>query len=120
MAPHFKINSNELLKLINSVIFSAAQDQSRPVLTGIKFSIQNNTLTMASADGYRLSIIHYKIEDKVEDLDFIVPSKCLAELSRILPMIENPVNIFITPEAFDGLDISTLLILSLACVYRTK
>ncbi|MDC0047285.1 DNA polymerase III subunit beta [Chloroflexi bacterium] len=99
MTPHFTINSNDLLKLINSVIFSAAQDQSRPVLTGIKFSIQDNTLTMASADGFRLSIIHHKIEDKVDDLDFIVPSKSLAELSRILPMIENPVNIFITSAA---------------------
>ncbi len=99
MEPQFEINADVLLKLINSVIFSAAQDQSRPVLTGIKFSIENNTLTLASADGFRLSIINYKFENNVNDLDFIVPSKSLAELARILPIAENTVKIFITPAA---------------------
>ena len=52
--PTFTISPARLSKLINSVIFSAAQDQSRPVLTGVKFSITNNVLTLASADGFRL------------------------------------------------------------------
>jgi DNA polymerase-3 subunit beta len=97
--PNISMSSKTLLKLLNSVIFSAAQDQSRPVLTGIKFTLNNNILTLASADGFRLSIIHHKLENDATDLDFIVPSKSLSELSRILPMIENDVDIYLTPSA---------------------
>ena len=97
--PNISMSSKTLLKLLNSVTFSAAQDQSRPVLTGIKFTLNNNILTLASADGFRLSIIHHKLENDALDLDFIVPSKSLYELSRILPMIENDVDIYLTPSA---------------------
>ena len=80
-----------------SVIFSAAQDQSRPVLTGVKFSITNNKLTLASADGFRLSIISFELDSKdIAEIDFIVPAKSLLEVSRILPFTQDDVSVFMT------------------------
>tara|TARA_B100000029_G_scaffold95759_4_gene85835 strand:+ start:40 stop:1164 length:1125 start_codon:yes stop_codon:yes gene_type:complete len=95
--PTFTIAPARLSKLINSVIFSAAQDQSRPVLTGVKFSITNNVLTLASADGFRLSIISFELENEnIPEIDFIVPAKSLLEVSRILPFAQDDVSVFMT------------------------
>ena len=95
--PTFTISPARLSKLINSVIFSAAQDQSRPVLTGVKFSITNNVLTLASADGFRLSIISFELENEnIPEIDFIVPAKSLLEVSRILPFTQDDISVFMT------------------------
>ena len=95
--PTFTISPSAFSKLINSVIFSAAQDQSRPVLTGVKFSITNNKLTLASADGFRLSIIYFELENEnIPEIDFIVPAKSLLEVSRILPFTKDDVSVFMT------------------------
>jgi len=95
--PTFTISPSNLSKLINSVIFSAAQDQSRPVLTGVKFSITNNVLTLASADGFRLSIMSFELENEnIPEIDFIVPAKSLLEVSRILPFTQDDVSVFMT------------------------
>jgi len=95
--PTFTISPSNFSKLINSVIFSAAQDQSRPVLTGVKFSITNNVLTLASADGFRLSIMSFELENEnIPEIDFIVPAKSLLEVSRILPFTQDNVSVFMT------------------------
>mgnify|MGYP001247551370 FL=1 len=95
--PTFIISPSSFSKLINSVIFSAAQDQSRPVLTGVKFSITNNKLTLATADGFRLSIISFELENEnIPEIDFIVPAKSLLEVSRILPFTKDDISIFMT------------------------
>ncbi len=95
--PTFIISPSPFSKLINSVIFSAAQDQSRPVLTGVKFSITNNKLTLATADGFRLSIISFELENEnIPEIDFIVPAKSLLEVSRILPFTKDDISIFMT------------------------
>ena len=95
--PTFTISPARFNKLINSVIFSAAQDQSRPVLTGVKFSITNNILTLASADGFRLSIISFELENEnIPEIDFIVPAKSLLEVSRILPFTQDDISVFMT------------------------
>jgi DNA polymerase-3 subunit beta len=95
--PTFTISPSSFNKLINSVIFSAAQDQSRPVLTGVKFSITNNILTLATADGFRLSIISFELaNENIPEIDFIVPAKSLLEVSRILPFTKDDVSVFMT------------------------
>ncbi|MQG07389.1 MAG: DNA polymerase III subunit beta [SAR202 cluster bacterium] len=95
--PTFTISPSSFNKLINSVIFSAAQDQSRPVLTGVKFSITNNILTLATADGFRLSIISFELaNENIPEIDFIVPAKSLLEVSRILAFTKDDVSIFMT------------------------
>ena len=97
LEPTFTISPARFSKLINSVIFSAAQDQSRPVLTGVKFSITNNVLTLASADGFRLSIISFELENEnIPEIDFIVPAKSLLEVSRILPFTQDDISVFMT------------------------
>lgn len=76
----------EVLKdMISEVTFSAAREDNRPVLTGIYTNFAGNTLTMASADGFRLTVRRYQLDHEVdEELTVIIPSRTLQEIEKIV------------------------------------
>jgi DNA polymerase III subunit beta len=70
--------------MIAEVTFSAAREDNRPVLTGIYTHFEGNTLTMASADGYRLTVRKAVLElDMTEPLTVIIPARTLQEVAKI-------------------------------------
>ena len=78
---------------ISQVVFAAATDDSRPVLTGVDVAIEGNQLTFAAADGFRLSVRHLQLPKPVaERVEVIVPRTALAELNRLLPEETEPVH----------------------------
>jgi DNA polymerase-3 subunit beta len=87
-----ELDPGELRAAIEQVVFAAATDDSRPVLTGVDIQMDGDTLTFASADGFRLSVRQLTIGKKVpEKAEVIVPAKALGELSRLLPDESDPV-----------------------------
>ena len=74
-----------LKNAISQVVFAAATEDSRPVLTGIKVEIEGSDFTLAAADGFRLAVHKGSLQENVsEDLNFIVPAKTLAEIGRLI------------------------------------
>ncbi len=72
-------------EMIDQVVFCAAKEDNRPILTGILMRFEGDVLTLASADGYRLSVRTTELEMNVGDHEpLIVPARTLAELSRII------------------------------------
>ncbi len=74
-------------EMIDQVVFAAAREDNRPILTGVLMRFQGDTLTMAAADGYRLAVRTTELEFSVGDTapaPIIVPARTLAELSRII------------------------------------
>ncbi len=87
-----EIDPKMLREAITQVVFSAATDDSRPVLTGVDLVVEGNRLTLAAADGFRLAVRHLDLKKKVsERQEVIVPSRALAELNRLLQDQEEPV-----------------------------
>ena len=87
-----------LRKSINQVAFAAATEDSRPVLTGVQIEIQSKQLTFAAADGFRLAVHKSSIDSGIsESIDFIVPSRTLRELERIIADVQTDVQMSITP-----------------------
>jgi DNA polymerase-3 subunit beta len=81
-----------LREAIEHVVFAAATDDSRPVLTGVHFKIGDDKLTLAAADGFRLAVYHVGIaEAPPEAIEVIVPARALQELSRLLADRDEPV-----------------------------
>lgn len=85
----FSLPSQELEKIISQLVFAVAQDESRPVLTGILFQVKENDLLVVATDGYRLSL--KKIEnpkglEKFKEIErsLIIPAKTLTEVGKIL------------------------------------
>ncbi|MBQ7286809.1 MAG: DNA polymerase III subunit beta, partial [Candidatus Gastranaerophilales bacterium] len=84
------LNKNEFSKAIKQVIFAVSVQETQPVLTGVCFNIEGNSLELAATDGNRLTRIQKEIETPVEELiNFIVPAKTLAEVQRISSIVED-------------------------------
>lgn len=70
---------------LERVVFAAATDDSRPVLTGVKVELAGDSFTLAAADGFRLAVENGKLGESVsDDVGVIVPAKTLAEVERLL------------------------------------
>ena len=86
---YFEIAKSTLKGLINKVLFAVATDDSRPILKGIKFEIINGEIKLVALDGYRLSIATKKVENSTDDFTFVVPGRCLGEISKMLEGEDN-------------------------------
>lgn len=69
----FEMNAADLKAAINRVIFCAATDESRPVLTGLLWTSDGQTLTLNGADGFRLGTTF--LPASLPTFSAIVPSK---------------------------------------------
>ncbi|OAA90736.1 DNA polymerase III subunit beta [Clostridium ljungdahlii] len=87
--------SEELKRALKEVIFAVAQDETRPVLTGVLFQVNNGKLTLVALDGYRMSVSSIPV-DSGKNISFIVPQKSTFELQRILENDEQNVSIGIS------------------------
>ena len=92
------LDPSMLRQMIDQVAFAAATDESRPILTGVLAKFQGEQLTLAAADGFRLSVrTAHLSEPTSEPITVIVPARALAELSRISGEQEQPIEVTITP-----------------------
>lgn len=80
-----KIDASRLEEAINGVSFSAAQDEGRPILTGVLCEIEKGKLKMVATDGYRLGFDEIEVlEPKELSLKLVVPARALIEVSKII------------------------------------
>jgi DNA polymerase-3 subunit beta len=92
----FGLDPKVLHKAITQVVFAAATDDSRPVLTGVHTLMEDTELTLAAADGFRLSVHRLPLGQSVaERTEVIVPARALAEVNRLLADEEEPVQMML-------------------------
>ncbi|MBK15408.1 MAG: DNA polymerase III subunit beta [Chloroflexi bacterium] len=92
------IDSKVFQDAITRVSVAAATDESRPVLTGIKMELDGDNFTLAGADGFRLAVFKGKLLEKIsEKYDFILPSRSLQEINRIIVDQDEPITFSVTP-----------------------
>ncbi|HZD55637.1 MAG TPA: DNA polymerase III subunit beta, partial [Anaerolineales bacterium] len=56
MSNGIQLNVADLREMIQQVAFAASTDDARPILTGVLVTVEGNRITLASADGFRLSV----------------------------------------------------------------
>jgi DNA polymerase-3 subunit beta len=94
-----KIAPKALRAAIEQVVFAAATEDSRPVLTGVKMELEADHVTFAAADGFRLAVHTAPLAAPVEEpVSFIIPARTLRELDRLLADQEEPVEFNVTPQ----------------------
>lgn len=70
---------------LERVVFAAATDDSRPVLTGVKIELKEKSFIVAAADGFRLAVETGDLAEAVDgEIGIIVPAKTLTEVERLL------------------------------------
>ena len=85
-----------LKNIITQTSFASSNQESRPVLTGINFKINNDVLECNATDSYRLSKKIVKLDVSLENnVNIIIPTKNLNELVKMINDDENKVNMHI-------------------------
>src|SRR6184192_1827243 len=79
----FAVDREALLETIARVARAASRDEARPVLTGVLVQFAGDKLVMAATDSYRLAVKETTLASAAPELEAIVPSRALQELSRI-------------------------------------
>jgi DNA polymerase-3 subunit beta len=93
-----RIDPEVLRTMISQVVFAAATDESRPILTGVLAKFDNDKVTFAASDGFRLAVRTAPLlEPAPAPLSVIIPARALAELGRVSGDQQDPVTINITP-----------------------
>ncbi len=93
-----KVNGSLLQDMIRKTIFAVSTDETRYVLNGVYFQVENEKIKMVATDGHRLAFIQKKIEGKSdENYSVIIPTKTLNELSKVISDVgkgkENEINV---------------------------
>ena len=74
-------------KMVNQTIFSASNQETRPILTGLNLTFNQNSLTAVATDSHRLSkrnLTLANIQSQLNGESITIPKKSVIELTRIL------------------------------------
>ena len=88
-----ELDADAIRRAISQVVFAAATDDSRPVLTGVHFAIRGDALKLAAADGFRLAVHSLEVPPGTSEREAIVPARALGELARLLTEVADPITI---------------------------
>lgn len=79
------VPQEKLRSMLKKTAFAISTDESRYVLNGIYLSLKDHKITMVATDGRRLALVDEEadIAEKSQG-EFIIPSKAVNELSRLL------------------------------------
>lgn len=74
----------EVLKGVSEILFAAAVDEGRPILTGILTQASSGKLDFVATDGFRLAHRQIKLEDPKQTFKSLIPRKTFEEVLRII------------------------------------
>ena len=91
----FSIPQSTLKNMIKGTSFAITQDESRPILQGILFEVNDGLLNLVALDGYRLAVRTEQL-DTNNSINAVIPGKTLIEVAKILEDSDENVNITFT------------------------
>ena len=79
-----RIPQSALKELISGTIFAVSENQGRPIHTGVKFEVEDSSVSAIAVDGFRLARRTYHTEEPTgRNLSFVVPAQGLKEVEKI-------------------------------------
>lgn len=79
----FRIKQSVLRSMINQTSYATSTNESKPVMTGELFDIEDGNFNMVAIDGFRLAIRCEKADNE-DKHHFVVPKKALTEVSTLI------------------------------------
>ncbi|WP_221567515.1 DNA polymerase III subunit beta [Alkalihalobacillus sp. TS-13] len=95
----FSVQADLLKTLIRQTVFAVSTSETRPILTGVNWHIENGELNCVATDSHRLASRVATVEATSEELEFsnvVIPGKSLTELSKILDDSSELIDIVLT------------------------
>lgn len=84
----FTVSLKDLSKAIEQVVFAAALNTTRPILTGVYLGLEEGKLKMVATDSYRLAEKTLEVSEIQEGVSCVVPARTLMELNSIFGFIQ--------------------------------
>lgn len=80
-----KVSTKDLNSAITQTVFAASTNTSRPVLSGVLFDLDRDSLKIVATDSYRLAERKIHLKEKTSiSLQSVIPSRTIVELGKIL------------------------------------
>ena len=94
-----ELNIADFKEMIQQVSFAASSEESRPVLQGVLMEINNNKLSLAATDGFRISVRTAELSAPQDNpVKVIIPARSLSELARIATDGNETVMMIVPPD----------------------
>lgn len=91
---YFELNQSDLKKLVERTVIACSTDDSRPILKGCLFEVEEGVLTSVALDGFRMAVVKTEVSSN-GNFKAVIPSKALSEIVRLLDKDKERVKIFI-------------------------
>jgi DNA polymerase III subunit beta len=93
----FRIPTDLLKAMIRQTVFAVSASETRPILTGVNWNVENDQLICIATDSHRLALRKAKIEINTNtSYNVVIPGKSLIELNKILADNSELIDIVIT------------------------
>jgi DNA polymerase-3 subunit beta len=91
------VAASDLIQGLNQVVRAAANDDARPLLTGVLFTTEDGALRLIATDSYRLAVRDVPgVHGIGGDHDLLVPARALQELQRAAASLSPDAEIGVT------------------------
>ncbi|OZI12442.1 DNA polymerase III subunit beta [Bacillaceae bacterium SAS-127] len=93
----FKLPTDLLKAMVRQTVFAVSTSETRPILTGVNWQVENGMLSCIATDSHRLALRQAAVETASDaEYNVVIPGKSLSELSKILDDSQEAVEIVIT------------------------
>lgn len=93
----FKIPTDLLKTMIRQTVFAVSTSETRPILTGVNWRLENGELICVATDSHRLGLRKAPVQTEIESShNVVIPGKSLNELNKLLDDTNDLVDIVIT------------------------
>lgn len=82
-----------LKEALDSVLFAVSSDLHRPILTGVQFIFDGNTLTLVATDTHRLAVRRVKEGVNGSAITAVVPARALNALQKLPVSDDSPITL---------------------------
>ncbi len=94
--PVTTVPAADLISGITQVVRAAANDDARPLLTGVLFTTDEGTLRLIATDSYRLAVRDVPGVGGIGGQDLLVPARALQELQRAAASLTEDAEVGVT------------------------
>ena len=99
LASGVELNVTDFKEIIHQVGFAASTDDARPVLQGVLMEINENQISMAATDGFRIAVRGAELSTAISNpVKVIIPARSLGELARIATNGDESITMVVPPD----------------------
>ncbi len=90
----FTIAQSDFKSIVEKTAFACSSDESRPILKGCLFEIEDNKLTSVALDGFRMAVVKKDVE-ATGNIKAVIPARTLQEITRLLDKDDNQIKVYL-------------------------